>query len=117
MTINGRRKGHNWEREIAKYFRDKNIFPDCKRLLEYQQGFGFDLCGTEEWRFQLKRGRKHAPISKIKEVPESTETRPALITKADRDKTYVVLEWDDFIYLLQRRKYERMLRAKVLGDE
>ena len=112
-----RNKGAQFERHIAKIFRDKNIFPNCKRLLEYQEGFGYDLDETEEWRFQLKRLRRAAPISKIKEIPEDPETRPALITKGDHDETYVVITFDDFIYLMNCRKYERMLREKIFNGD
>lgn len=47
-----RRKGHSYECNIANRF--KHIYPNVKRLLEYQDGEGYDLQGMEPFLPQLK---------------------------------------------------------------
>lgn len=101
-----RTKGHSFEREIAKRLR--GIFPQARRHLEYQdaEANGIDLVMTGKYSIQCKRGRKPAPISKIREVEPKDGQSPLLITQGDRDKIYVVMEFDEFLTLLKESKHE-----------
>lgn len=96
--INSRTKGHSFEREIAQ--RLKPIFPFVKRLLEYQEGFGFDLTGTGWFHIQCKRYKKSVPMSKINEIPLSDKFMPVLISKCDREPIYVTMKFDDWLSLV-----------------
>lgn len=93
-----RTKGHSYEREIANQL--KPMFPEVKRHLESQsqEALGYDLDNTGEWRVQCKRGKKYAPIGKIKEPQiEKTGGIPVLITKGDRERSVICFYLDDFL--------------------
>lgn len=92
-----RRKGHNFEREVAKRFRA--LYPGTMRQLEYQQGLGVDV-PAGPFDIQCKRGKQYAPITKINEIP-ATERIPMLVTKGDLQPTMVALRLDDFIDILK----------------
>lgn len=96
-----RTKGHSYEREIANLF--KEFFPEAKRNLTETQtgGQGIDLVNTGEFKVQCKRGRKYAPLTKIKEVNWSEPHIPLLITKGDNEKSMVGLYLEDFKKLLK----------------
>ena len=99
-----RLKGHNFERRIAKKFRDEGIFPDAARQLEYQTGLGVDLTNTDEWDFQLKRTKKYAPLTKINEVPSVKGRKRCLIAKGDNQPTLVTVDLDVFIDMMKQIK-------------
>jgi len=92
-----RTKGHSYEREIAKKLRE--IYPNARRALEYQEGTGVDIENTGKLRIQCKRGKRYAPVTKIKEV--QLEGIPVLITKADREKDIACLYLEDFLEMLE----------------
>lgn len=98
-----RTKGHSFEREIAKELRDKKIFPEAKRKLEYQidECIGIDLEGTANLAIQLKRYKKYVNPSLIEEVKNSKDKIPLLITKADKKEAIACLYWSDFLKIIQ----------------
>lgn len=94
-----RRKGHGYEREVARQFRV--IFPRAERLLEYQfsQANGVDLQNTGRLAIQCKRHKSYVPVNTINEIkPEGTIK--VLVTKGDRIPAMVILSLDDFIEIL-----------------
>ena len=95
-----RTKGHSYERDIAKAFRE--VYPGANRLLEYQSDCanGVDLRGTGALRIQCKRTANWAPITKIEEVKDTTGM-PVLVTKGDRKRSVACLYLDDFIKILK----------------
>jgi len=95
-----RRRGLTFERKCATLLR--RVYPDCKRHLEsqVQEALGFDLDNTGPFRFQCKRNKAYAPISKIEEVQIGEGIMPALITQGDRKRPVVALYLDDFIKIL-----------------
>ncbi len=99
----GRAKGHGFEREIAILLRP--VFPDARRHLEYHadDANGVDLINTGYFRFQCKRGRKAAPLSKIREIEccELSGDVPVLVTQGDRDRVLVALPFEEFLRLLK----------------
>jgi hypothetical protein len=98
-----RRKGHNFEREIAIFFR--NIFPEARRHLEYQdaEANGVDLVHTGPFKIQCKRGRKYSSLQAIKEITanELIGDIPLLITQGDHERILVALPLEDFIRLAE----------------
>jgi len=93
--INGRTKGHSFERWIVNFFKD--IFPNIERV---KAGDNLDMKGvdfreTANLQIQAKRNKGYAPINKIKEVKTGTGI-PILITKADREEPMVVLSLKNF---------------------
>lgn len=97
-----RTKGHSFERYIAVLLR--KVFPDARRHLENHEddANGVDLMGTGKYKIQCKRGRKAAPISKIKEVQCGPDDVPVLVTQGDRDQTYAVIPFEEFVRLCQK---------------
>ena len=103
MSKLSRTKGHSYEREIAREFKEMG-FPTAERQLEYQisEAFGVDLKNTDPFLVQCKRGRKWASISKIKEIKRAFEQYiPLLITKGDREESVVCMYLRDFKELVK----------------
>lgn len=100
-----RTKGHSFERNVAKLFREEGIFPEAERHLEMQmsQCSGYDLDNTGKLKIQCKAYKKYAPLSKIDEAASSCVDGeiPVLITKGDRLRPIVALYLDDFIKMLK----------------
>ena len=99
-----RRKGHSFEREIAKIFREKTAFSGARRHLEYQgqeAAAGVDIIEVGKLAPQCKRGRSYAPITKLFEVGRVKNNIPMLITKADDSPILVALYFEDFIRIIK----------------
>ena len=96
-----RRKGHGFEREVAKMFREHG-FLQARRNLEYQAGLGVDIDGTGIYDAQLKRGKFYANPSLIKEVPYKEGRVPLLITKADGQGVLVVMPMEHFLEIMKK---------------
>jgi len=72
---NSRRKGHGYERELAKRLRSMG-FADAARHLEYQDdeaAEGRDLKGTQPFAIQAKHWATNPPISAIEEIIPTDE--------------------------------------------
>lgn len=104
MSRLSRTKGHSFEREIAKALR--GIFPEARRHLENHSADanGVDLMHTGHYRMQLKRLRKFASLSAIKQVTadELMGEVPVLITKGDNERILVALPFEEFVRLISR---------------
>lgn len=98
-----RTKGHSFERQIAVALRV--VYPGARRWLENHKddANGVDLVDTGHYRFQLKRGRKPAPLSKLKEVQcdEALGEVPVLVTQGDFERVLVALPFEEFLRLLK----------------
>lgn len=92
-----RRKGHNFEREVAIMLRP--YYPDAKRQLEYQEGLGYDLQGTGDLSIQCKKGSSFK-IEKALEQAVVKDKIPVAITKRDREDIVVSMYWKDFEFFL-----------------
>ena len=133
MTINQRKKGHDFERKIAKKLQeDLNLAKPGRRILsQYQEKNHPDL-KLGRWNIECKAYKKGfepatAWWEQVLGVTRDGEF-PALIYKFDNkpirvrimmknlngdfyDKTKVVdLNWDSFIYLISQ-KYEEDLEG------
>lgn len=104
-----RRKGHQFEREIAIALR--LVFPKVRRHLEYQdaEANGVDLVETGLYRIQCKRGRKPASMSAIKEVvcDEELGEIPILVTQGDNERILAAMPFEVFLRLLQKTESSR----------
>ena len=98
MGKSQRKKGHEYERAIVRYF--KALGFDARRVLEYQEAYGYDVVVENCLAIQCKRWKNYAPVNKIEEV-DAPEMIPALVTKADRKKPIICLYLDDFIKLMR----------------
>jgi hypothetical protein len=112
MSKSSRKKGHEFEREIAWQLR--GIFPEARRHLEYHKSDcnGVDLVNTGPYRFQCKRHKKYASVSDIDEIQlkDRKAEIPVLITKADHRPVLAVLPFDALVELIaaaEGRKEER----------
>jgi hypothetical protein len=92
-----RRKGHNFEREIAKLLRQ--YYPNAKRQLEYQDGVGFDIAETGDLSVQCKVGKSFKIEKALKEAVRDNKI-PLAITKKDREDIVVSMYWKDFEFFL-----------------
>lgn len=102
MGLRSRRKGHSYERKIAKQLRDEGIFPEAQRQLEYQahNAKGVDLENTGRLRIQIKRHKKYVNPSQIEEI-QDWEGIQTLVTKADNKPAIVCLYWEDFLKIIK----------------
>lgn len=101
-----RRKGHSFERWVAK--RIRKIFPNAKRHLEYQadEAQGIDIDGTGFYKIQCKRGRRYASLSAIEEIqldPIEGGVR-VLVTKGDNKEPLCALPFEHFLHLVKNQK-------------
>jgi hypothetical protein len=108
-----RRKGHDFEREVAALFRE--LWPEAKRGLQSRGGTAEapDVEGTPFW-IEVKKGAKtnikaaleQAAVACRPPTPDGsqvTDTRPPLaITKDDRRKAIASMYLEDFMELLRR---------------
>lgn len=97
MKINARKKGHAYEREVARRFREAG-FSDCvtsrlesKRL----DDLGVDLCYTGPWLVQCKAVERLGCLHTIlSAMPENGI--PVVFHKKNRKGTIVALREEDF---------------------
>lgn len=97
-----RTKGHSFERRIAALLRQ--VFPNAKRHLEYQDGeaFGVDIANTGHYRIQCKKHRCYVSINTIDEVEHDALFEvPVLVTAADGKPAMAVLPFDELLRLLK----------------
>lgn len=95
-----RRKGHNFEREIARQLRE--IFPKARRGLQYQDGIQCaDVEGTP-FHIECKRGRKPNPrAAMVQALGDAKPGRiPVVVVKDDHKPPFVCMAWEDFIDLV-----------------
>ena len=95
-----RRKGHDFERYIAKDLRQ--IFPEAKRgLNQVRLGEGADV--EIPWFFIECKHHKVAPLrSALKQAQDNSDGRmPVAICKDDRADPIVLMTYEDFKLLLK----------------
>lgn len=114
MGASQRRKGHNWEREVAKAFREALGLSDkaVKRGLSQPRG------GTAEepdvvlppelpWWVECKVGARVNPAGALEQArtgiaAAKVDKRPLAVCKPDRKPPFVALELNDFLRLVQQ---------------
>ena len=113
MGRKSRTKGHSFEREVARDFREAG-YSDACRQLEYQENqcYGVDLDKTGKYLIQCKRRKTYSSISTIQEIRcedyVATHRRkvvvPVLVTKADNLPTMAILPWSHLQKLISLEK-------------
>jgi hypothetical protein len=115
-----RDKGLNFEREIAKIFREELGYENARRHLEYNaiDAKGYDLDDVGPFKVQCKRLKQWAPISKIEEVQlEDHEDIEMLVTKGDKKPIMAVLPFRKLIALLKKKNEEIAYLKGLLRDK
>lgn len=97
-----RLKGHSWEREVAIKLRE--IDPDAKRLLEYQEGFGIDIETKLPLSIQCKCTAKPNFIKAFQEAKNSkkADSIPVAAIKVDHKGKFILLDFDFAFKLFQK---------------
>lgn len=94
-----RRKGHQFERDVAAWFRE--MLPGChvKRGLQSRGAEEPDVCIPHFW-VECKRGKKTNIKAALRQASLDTDgRRPLAICKDDREPTTVTMYLDDFLDL------------------
>lgn len=103
--INGRQKGHAYERELAKKFRE-NGFNECvsSRLeSKAEDDRGGDLCFTGEWRVQAKAVERLSPqMHEVLDRMHSDGKINVVFHKRNRKGTTVTMSEEDFWGIVRR---------------
>jgi len=99
--LRSRRKGHNWEREVARRFRD--IFgEDVKRGWQSRSGDDApDVCIPHFW-VECKRGKRTNPRAALRQANEASSKAhvPLAVCKDDREDAFIVMSFDDYLDLV-----------------
>jgi len=93
-------KGHSWERKVVNDLKD--IDDSVKRLLEYQEGKGYDIDTSLPYLIQCKSKKQINWISALNEVPEVDKKIPIVIGKVTNKGEYAFLRWSDLLKLFKR---------------
>jgi Holliday junction resolvase len=119
MSKYARQKGHGFEREIAKDFRELG-FTDAMTTRNARGGDwshsddGADLTGTLPYYVQCKRLAGYCSVNTIEEIilpeylpyfaqsfTEKITPVPILITKANNKPTMAIIPWEDLKQLIK----------------
>lgn len=98
-----RTKGHNFERHIAKLFRE--FYPEARRGYQ-SRGGGAEQADVEGTPFHVecKVGKQTNIKAAVRQALTDTDGRPiVVVTKDDRSDTLVTMLWDDWKALLNGR--------------
>jgi hypothetical protein len=101
-----RKKGHDYERQVAKEMRQ--FFPDAKTARDGARGEdprGVDLVNTGMFNIQCKARQSLNSFSVLKEMPDDHNLN-VMFWKRNREREIVVLDKEDFYELLQILKTE-----------
>ena len=100
-----RNKGHNFERDIARRFRD--LFPAAKRGIQTRFGGGeaADVI-VPHFHLELKRWKSCNIKKALQQATEECEAGkvPVAICKDDRKRETVTMYLDDFLPLVKEAK-------------
>jgi len=96
-----RRKGHQFERDIAIQLREIG-YPNAKRHLEYQEGEanGIDISGVPGFAIQCKNKQKYVSVNTIKEIQVEGFDIPIVISKAKREEPMAIMRWEDLMIMM-----------------
>ena len=105
--INGRQKGHTFEREVGHLF--KPYFPEAKRCLSQSRGGneGADIQGTP-WFIECKRGKRVNIRKAFEQSHRNAEPdmqgKILVVSKEDQKPVVVSMEWDLFEALVLKKE-------------
>lgn len=103
-----RRKGHQFEREVAGVLRD--YFPNAKRQLEYQEDDckGVDIANTGRYKVQCKCKQKYVSVNTIKEIQCGENDVPIVVTKAMREEAMAIIPWKHLLTLIAKTEHHAL---------
>ena len=105
MSAYQRKKGHNYEREVARQLRE--IFPQARRGLQYQDGEGCpDVTNAGPFHVECKRGKLPNPRAALKQATDDAGKGmiPLCVIKDDRCEPFAVMRWADLLDLVSEWK-------------
>lgn len=127
MSAYQRTKGHNWERKMASWFRDRG-FPQAKRGLQTQPSYKPpDIEGTSWW-VECKVGARPNILAAIRQAQEDLQKAqeggfgaeyvggPMVVAKVDREAPTVTMSLEAFEQLLLRNVYHNGPPTIVVCD-
>lgn len=89
--MGSRRKGHNFERRLARWLREDLSLGDFWRVTEETQqgnvGDVRDRSGSSPLVFQVKKGRRPSPWKAIQEAEEAATDEEVPVAVVHRDQT------------------------------
>ena len=97
---NSRRKGHDFERKVARALRD--VYPDARRGLQYRDARECDVEGTP-WRIECKRSERLNIMAAYRQAVEDGRGDPrpvAVISKVSNTPAVVTVSLADFKRML-----------------
>jgi len=101
---NSRRKGHDFEREMVRAFREllPNDSSVC-RGLQYRDGAEVPDVVTEALHVECKRGRKPNPRAALTQACRDCDDKrkPIAVIKDDRAEPFVVMGWATFVHIVR----------------
>ena len=101
-----RTKGHNFERQVAIDLRD--IYPDARRGLQYQDGTGCADVVNTPFHVECKVGKKpniRAALKQAKNDCQDKNKVPIAVVKDDRKEPMVTLDWVQFLEIIKFANY------------
>lgn len=104
-----RAKGHSFERDVAKQLRE--IFPDAKRGLQYQDGsIAPDVVIGDYWVECKRAARNTQPKAALDQAIEAcskakSDKVPIAVTKDDRRDALVTMRFSDFLKILKEANF------------
>ena len=104
-----RKKGHDYERQIAREMRQ--FFPDAMTSRNGARGEdprGIDLIGTGMFNIQCKARQNLNSFTTLKDMPEDQNIN-AVFWKRNHEQDIVILNKNDFYELMQMLKMEQIL--------
>lgn len=99
MGKSERRKGHNFEREVARRFREAWPGSDARRGLQYRDGSEAPDVHVPGLHIECKVGKLPSPRAALQQAEAAAKpgTIPLAIIKDDRRKPFVLLSLDDYL--------------------
>jgi hypothetical protein len=104
MGLLSRNKGHAWEREVARRFRE--IFPDAQihRASQAREGAdGADVAGVPRFWIECKHQRQPSADAALRQARSACGAGdwPIAVVKRNRQAPYVCMEFEDFLTLIR----------------
>lgn len=103
MGALSRRKGHEWEREVARLFRKVCPGDDIRRGLQYRDGAECpDVVSSMFW-IEAKRGKRTNIKAALKQAEKAQPKGKWIlaVTKDDREDAIASMRLDEFLDLLK----------------
>lgn len=99
-----RTKGHSWERQIAKDLR--GLDSSAKRVLEYQEGLGYDIQTRLPLKIQAKSQKRPNLMKAMKEaegsVVKGSVEMPMAVIKITNKGEYALMRWSDLLIIMKK---------------